>query len=257
MTGNQLTAVPSDLGTFFYLNTIDFANNNLQSYPTHLAILRGLKIMTLSHNRIQSIGTQGFPPNLTIADFSFNLLEEIPPGLPQTPCICFDYNPITKLDLSVFKGFHFLSTNGCQIRGRLIDLLPTFVYDSKVRFIEAIGNEESPVEIPPMSLHILDSSTSSFPTRFGVGYSATLGRRESMEDCITLKNFNDSNFLCGVFDGHGGSFAAATAAHCLQEEVRIRLIEAANDGLGIEKVLVGCLLHVTIRYPESQRSSCC
>jgi adenylate cyclase len=241
LSGNKLTSIPTDLASFFYLNTVDFSNNHLQSYPVQLNCLRALKILSLSHNAISSIAAQMFPPNLVIADFSFNLLEEIPPGLQQTACVCLDFNPITKLDPSAFKGLHFLSTNGCRIQGRLIDQLPSFIHESEVRFIEAIGNEDAPVEIPPLRLHILDSSSCSFPLRFGVGYSATLGRRASMEDCVALKNFDDHNFLCAVFDGHGGSFAAATAAHCIQEEVRIRLIEAASDGLGIEKALVGCL----------------
>jgi serine/threonine protein phosphatase PrpC len=241
MTGNRLTTIPPDLTSFFYLNTVDFANNHLQEYPAHLNRLRALKILSLSHNAITNVGCQGFPPNLTIADFSFNRLEEIAPGLQQTTCVCLDYNPITKIDPASFTALHFLSTNGCRIEGRLIDQLPMFINGSGVRFIEAIGNEDSPIEIPPLRLHILDSSTCSFPRRFGVGYSATLGRRETMEDCVTMKNYNDDNFLCAVFDGHGGSFAAATAAHCLQEEVRLRLINDSADGLNIEKTLVGCL----------------
>jgi serine/threonine protein phosphatase PrpC/Leucine-rich repeat (LRR) protein len=244
MTGNKLTSVPADLRSFFYLTTVDFSNNHIAEYPSCVNGLRALKYLSLSHNAIASVGPHGFPPTLTLVDLSFNRLDELSPGLEQTACISLDFNPITRLDPSAFKGLHFLSLNGCRIEGRLIDQLPTFIHASAVRFIESIGNEKAPVEIPPTRMHVLDSSSCSFPERFGVGYAATLGRRDSMEDCVAFKSYNDLDFLCGVFDGHGGSFAAATAAHCLQEEVRIRLVEPGIDGVDAAPRLAACFTAV-------------
>jgi hypothetical protein len=76
---------------------------------------------------------------------------------------------------------------------------------SDVKFIESIGNDAHPV-------HPIDSSNCSFPARFGVGYSGTLGRRQTMEDCVVFKNYNGNDFLCGVFDGHGGRCSSASAS---------------------------------------------
>jgi adenylate cyclase len=77
-------------------------------------------------------------------------------------------------------------------------------------------------EIPPLPMHILSPSNASFCERFGIGYSATQGRRQTMEDCVLMRGFGD-DFLCGVFDGHNGHVCAVTSAHCLAHEVARRI----------------------------------
>jgi serine/threonine protein phosphatase PrpC len=59
---------------------------------------------------------------------------------------------------------------------------------------------------------------------------------------VVLRAYNESAFLCGVFDGHGGSTASATAANCLEEEVRLRIVESADAD--VAQALAGCFTAV-------------
>jgi serine/threonine protein phosphatase PrpC len=47
-----------------------------------------------------------------------------------------------------------------------------------------------------------------------------MGDRPSMEDSVVFKNYQNGSFLCGVFDGHTGKVASATAGWCLSQELR-------------------------------------
>jgi serine/threonine protein phosphatase PrpC len=97
-------------------------------------------------------------------------------------------------------------------------------------------------EIPPLPMHILSPSNASFCQRFGIGYSATQGRRQTMEDCVLLRRIDD-DFLCGVFDGHNGHVSAVTSAHCLAHEVAQAFAEsftAVNGQLKILNLRDGC-----------------
>jgi serine/threonine protein phosphatase PrpC len=111
----------------------------------------------------------------------------------------------------------------------LIDELRQLDGGANLCWIEYVGKDSKPTEVPPLRVHVLDSSNTSFSARFGVGYSATLGDRPTMEDCVTFKNYNDTNFLCGVFDGHSGHVASSTAVHCFQEEVHLKIIDFAGE----------------------------
>jgi adenylate cyclase len=243
LSHNKITRLPKALQHFFFLQTVDFSNNNLQEYPSHINTLRSLKILSFSHNAISTMtGAGSFPPALTVFDVSFNSIEEITLDLRQTPCICLDYNPLRKIDPTIFKGTHFLSLNGCPLETPVLDLLPEFLEATDVHFIETLQSEPPAIATPPLRIHVLDSSKCSFPERFGVGYSATLGRRATMEDCVVLRTYSDSAFLFGVFDGHGGSTASTTAAHCLEEEVRLRIIESVVPN--VAQAFAGCFTAV-------------
>jgi serine/threonine protein phosphatase PrpC len=73
-----------------------------------------------------------------------------------------------------------------------------------------------------------------------------------MEDAVIFRAFGPDAFLTGVFDGHTGSVASATAAHCLAEEVFdvlyeedltaafARCFSAVNDKLKLLHVADGC-----------------
>jgi serine/threonine protein phosphatase PrpC len=134
-----------------------------------------------------------------------------------------------------------------------------------LKFLEYLGNKTGPAGPPPLSFHILDNSTSSFPTRFGVGYSGTLGDRPTMEDCVLFQNYNDHDFLCGIFDGHTGHIASTTASHCLMHEVSKILplrtadigpefancFTAVNDKLRLLDVADGCT--AAVAFFKNQR----
>jgi serine/threonine protein phosphatase PrpC/Leucine-rich repeat (LRR) protein len=224
LSGNRLTSLKSDLRSLLFLQSLDLSNNHLREYPLFVNSIKGLKVLSLSHNAISVVGNLQLPPNLSVFDLSFNLIEEISFQLPSTASISLDYNRLTRLELALFQGCHFVSVSGNPIEDKLLDKLPELLRTS-IRFMECLSDTSA--AIPPLPIHILSPSNSSFCERFGIGYSATQGRRQTMEDCVLLRRFGD-DFLCGVFDGHGGHVSAVTSAHCLAHEVERRLPSDGN-----------------------------
>jgi adenylate cyclase len=251
LSGNLLTTVSSDLQSLRFLQTLDLSNNHLTECPQGIASLGSLRHLSLSHNVISSFGLDKLPPNLALFDISYNLIGDFSIPIPQATSISIDYNQIKLLDPSLYTGGHFLSLSGNPLQDRLLDKLPELLQKTSLRFIECLGNE--PTELPPLPIHVLDSSNASFPDGFGVGYAATQGRRPTMEDCVLMRRLNDTHFLCGVFDGHHGHVAAVTAAHCLPNEIRMRMtnshdapralaggITAVNERLRMLQMRDGC-----------------
>jgi adenylate cyclase len=238
LSGNRLTSLPPDMGgSLYFLQTLDLSNNHLREYPVMLNVFRSLRTLSLSHNAISVVAVDhDFPRHLSVFDLSYNLIEEIAFELPRTASISLDYNLLRKIDPSLFPGSHFVSLNGNPWEDKLIDKLPEFIQSTRVRFLECLGNDSTP--LPPLSIHVLDSSCASFPDRFGIGYAATLGRRPTMEDGVLCRNYNDSDFLCGIFDGHCGPVSSLTSARCLEEEVALRVIPVEGSETG--KAFAGC-----------------
>jgi serine/threonine protein phosphatase PrpC/Leucine-rich repeat (LRR) protein len=223
LSGNKLTSIKSDLRSLLFLQSLDLSNNHLQEYPVLVNVIKGLKMLSLSHNAISAVGELHLPPNLNLFDLSFNLIDDISFQLLSTASISLDYNRLKRLELSLFQGCHFVSLSGNPIEDRLLDKLPELLRTS-IRFMECLN--DSSTEIPPLPIHVLSPSNASFCDRFGIGYSATQGRRQTMEDCVLLRRFGD-DFLCGVFDGHNGHVSAVTSAHCLAHEATRRI---SGDG---------------------------
>jgi adenylate cyclase len=251
LSGNLLTTVSADLQSLRFLHTLDLSNNHLTECPRGITSLGSLRYLSLSHNVISSFDLERLPASLAALNISCNLISNFSIPIPQTASISLDYNQITRLDPSLYTGGHFLSVSGNPLEDRLLDKLPELLGTTSVRFIECLGNERT--ELPPLPVHVLDSSNSSFPDSFGVGYAATQGRRPTMEDCVVIRRLSDTHFLCGVFDGHHGHVAAATAAHCLPNEIRMGMtnshdassalsggVTAVNERLRTLRVRDGC-----------------
>jgi hypothetical protein len=133
----------------------------------------------------------------------------------------------------------------------LLDLLPDLLNGSEVHFIETIQLEPPACATPPLCIHLLDSTKCAFAERFGVGYSATLGRRATMEDCVVLHVSSDRALLISVFDGHGGSATSAVAANGFQEEVRLGIVKSVAADLDVWQALARCFTAVNSQVGSS------
>jgi adenylate cyclase len=251
LSGNLLVTVSSDLQSLRFLQTLDLSNNHLTECPQGITSLGSLRHLSLSHNVISSFDLEQLPANLALFDISYNLIGAFSIPIPQTASISVDYNQIKTLDPSLFTAAHFLSVSGNPLKDRLLDKLPELLRTTSLRFIECLGNEST--ELPPLPIHVLDNSNASFPDSFGVGYAATQGRRPTMEDSVIMRRLTDTHFLCGVFDGHHGHVAAVTAAHCLPNEIQMRMINS-HDAL---RALAGGIAAVNERLRTLQMRDGC
>jgi adenylate cyclase len=253
LCGNLLDAFPTDPGAFHFLKTLDLSNNHFFEMPLDVAMLPGLKVLSLSHNAIESIPDKfTFPSELSMLDLSFNRLKSVRLNLPQLVSLSLDYNELTEFDPSGIPRCHFLSLNRNHLSTPLPSFLSQVLSKTSVACLEYLGNDNDAAPPPPLRLHALYGHATSFPTRFGVGYSAMQGMRPTMEDAAVFQGFGADAFLLGVFDGHTGPVASATAAHCLAEEVGAilagedlagefaRAFTAVNEKLRILRVPDGC-----------------
>ncbi|OHT14499.1 hypothetical protein TRFO_15170 [Tritrichomonas foetus] len=218
---NKLTALPGSLGAFYFLKTLDLSCNHFQIFPELIGNLRGLRFLSLSHNAISEIPENfRFPENLINLDFSFNLLTKFDFELPSATSINLDYNLLTTFDFNLAKKAHFLSLNNNQINFNFIQTLETICSMPDLQCFEFYNNLTEINEIPPTKVHILSDYNCRMPIRFGVGYSATMGERPTMEDSITITSFDDKHCMFGVFDGHTGNVSSSSSASCIVNEIK-------------------------------------
>lgn len=232
LSGNKLTLLPVGLGSFFFLKTLDVSNNHLVEMPQMIAKLRALKFLNLSHNAISTIPESfDFPIGITLLDISYNKLESIALNLPKLTSLNLDYNLLTEFDFTPLQNCHFLSLSNNKFTEPLISKLPALIQMENLRCFEYIGNEKNPIDVPPIRFHILDDSKAKFCDHFGVGYSATLGERPTMEDSVAFQVYDDKHSLFGVFDGHTGGVASACSVNCIMNE-SVKLVQLPDEDIG-------------------------
>lgn len=233
MGGNQLTSLPKGFGSFFFLRFLDLSNNNFSVFPVQISGIRGLKYLSLSHNCLTEIppnpanaDASAIPFDLRLLDLSFNKLTKIDQW--ETFCdnlqsLSLDYNQLTidQIDFTYLQKIQFLSISCNEKKTPILDILPQIIPIPTLTHFEYLNNETTPSPEVPFRIHILNNNRSSIPSKYSVGYSATLGDRPSMEDSVAFEEFDQNHAIFAICDGHSGCIAAATATKCLCCETKI------------------------------------
>ncbi|KAH0792820.1 protein phosphatase 2C [Histomonas meleagridis] len=256
LSGNKLTVLPNSMSSFFFLKSLDLSNNYFQSVPKLIGHLRSLKFFSMSHNALQDIPDDLIlPKTLTLVDFSFNRLTKFKCDLPEAKSINLGYNLITEIDLKLFPNVQFLCLSHNKFNQKLIDILGSLCSLQNLKVFEFLGNESGPaLKPPPLRFHILSDFLSSANRMYGVGYSATMGERPTMEDSVAIKSYDNRHSIFAIFDGHSGNVSSAIASNCLVREMESVIkfdddsiakefsdcFKRINDKLKLIKVTDGC-----------------
>lgn len=212
--GNKITKLPD----FNRIEELFVSGNLITDFPVLSNISKKKVYLDISHNKITSI-----PENLRM---DFSLFD-------------ISYNPITNIPL------HIMTENTASYNFSGISELKMELNDSqmpKVSFLNIFGTQ---IKIVPPKLKlktIVDSlSTESdltdpdiyhFECNSSVGFSDTIGKRETMEDSMVIRQHfavttldpsssqsdTDPNpkvvktAIFGLFDGHGGPNVSRWAA---------------------------------------------
>lgn len=232
LSGNRITHVPSDAASFFFLKQLDLSNNNFTVFPDILNMITNLTIISFSHNRITSIPENfQFPPKLQLLDLSFNHLEKFNACIPSLITLSLEYNQLKSFDGENLESLKFLTLNCNDLSGEIDDLLEKIRNSApNCHDVDLIGNPNLiiPDEYDDPSFKLYTDQHVSIPKGFGIGYSATMGNRPTMEDAVTLYSFDDHNSLFAVFDGHIGDTSATTASDIIIDEIQ-GLLQIVDD----------------------------
>lgn len=231
-SNNELSSLPSALGSLFFLQSFDASNNHLKSLPSFFNLFTALKVFSMAHNIISEIPPDfDFPNTINVLDFSYNKLKSFDYDLPSATSINLDCNEITEFNPSHFPSAKFICLNNNPLD---IDFIPTMQklleYQSPISCFEMLNTKKFlPNQIPPFWFHLMTDKTCSTSERFGIGYSATMGVRPTMEDAITFQSYENDQHLFALFDGHTGACAAATSANCLHHEIRLNVLNKSSE----------------------------
>lgn len=222
LSGNKLTTLPKTIGLFFFLKSLDLSNNYFQTIPPFISQLRSLKYLSFSHNALQDFPDDFvLPKSLVLVDFSFNKLTKFNCLIPEAQSINLGYNLIESIDYNLFPKVQFLCLSHNHFSIPLVDVLGSIYNLDNLKTFEYIGNEHGNVcKPPPMRIHILSDFYSSVCKNYGIGYSATMGERQTMEDAVALKSYDDKHSVYAIFDGHSGIVSSSSAAICLINELQ-------------------------------------
>lgn len=228
---NKLSNLPAGIGSLFFLQTFDASNNHLTSLPSYFKLFTSLKMFSMAHNLISDIPDDfEFPTTINVLDLSYNRLTKFDFDLPCATSINLDCNQITSFNPTHFPAAKFISINcnpvSVNIPDTLTSLLESATTPSSFEMLNTKADKNQ--HIPPVCFHIMADHHMSLSNRFGLGYSATMGVRPTMEDAITYQEFKDDQHLFALFDGHTGQVAAATSAHCLQNELLLHTVNASD-----------------------------
>lgn len=224
LSGNSLTSLPSSFNSFFFLKTLDISNNHFTTLPKSICRLPALKYFSISHNLIESIPEDfTFPKSIILLDLSYNLLRSFNGiSLPSIVSLSLDNNLIESFSISDAQNINFLSISGNKLNCSLSDVLKNVNESKKFEFLEIYDNKLTNYEHQCDSLHIISDENISSKGKYGIGYSGTVGIRNSMEDTISISS-DDSLSSFAIFDGHAGSNSSKIASLFILSEIRNRI----------------------------------
>ncbi|OMO82889.1 Ubiquitin [Corchorus capsularis] len=127
---NNLTALPSALGSLTSLRQLHVANNKLTSLPNEIGILTQLEVLKANNNRIATIpACIGECVSLIEVDLSANFLSELPETFSKLHNLKVFYlgnNGLKSLPCTLFKGCLQLATLDLHNTEITMDLLRQF-----------------------------------------------------------------------------------------------------------------------------------
>ncbi|KAK7387263.1 hypothetical protein VNO78_27921 [Psophocarpus tetragonolobus] len=127
---NNLTTLPSALGSLTSLRELHVSNNKLSGLPNEIGHLTQLEVLRANNNRISTISDSiGNCHSLVEVDFSSNFLSELPEtfsGLNNLKALYLSNNAMKSLPSKLFKTCLQLSTLDLHNTEITIDLLRQF-----------------------------------------------------------------------------------------------------------------------------------
>lgn len=228
---NEISTLPQSLGSFFFLQTFDGSNNHFTTIPSYFGQLNTLRVLTLSHNCISSLPDDFQLPPCNLIDFSYNKLESFDYPCPTAQSVNLDCNKLKEFNPANFPAARFISINNNPLTCTFPSLLIPLFSITSLSCFEMLKACTLPAEMPPVRFHLMTDNHVSYSNRFGIGYSATMGARPTMEDAVTFQTYANDQHLFALFDGHQGNVAAATSAICLHNEMLKNAINIPDDDL--------------------------
>lgn len=250
LSGNKLTSLPDAFGSFFFMKSLDLSNNHFKAVPSALGACMGLKTLSLSRNLIESIPDDfKFPSNLCYLDLSFNKLKRFSQGpMPALMSLSLDCNLLESFELVDAENLVYLSLALNRLQTPLKTFCESMKLTNRLYRIEFHGNEGDASDIG-VPADVLTNENVLATGDFGVGYGASIGGRNYMEDFVVI--VSESGTSCfGVFDGHAGTCSARLASQFFTQRVKETMQDAhvdlpgwfrqANEILRENHVLDGC-----------------
>ena len=232
----KFESVPEALVHAKRLSAIDMSYNKLKSFPEFPAaeylllscncieqfdkIGENIRVLELAHNRLRSFKVDEEFEFIHTLDVSFNELDNCEIGpLPELRTLRVSHNSNLAVSLKLSE---YPSLDCVDVSRTNIVIQP----EEGLRIREIIYDQDHP--ITPMYKTFTDPS---------VGYSETMGNRQSMEDSLIIQNINGMRILA-VIDGHGGSTASTLTAFELPPLITEFSVEGVASALNkVNRVL--------------------